>query len=120
MTAAVMTQSVFTQTENTFENFNDHMFRATRVYLECPYHEKEQVRAFGAKWDNNSRRWYAPPGTNLEPLIPWMKERIYLRCSNIEDRATIESLGAKYDTTLCGYYILDGTVDTEPFARWMP
>ena len=119
MTAAVMTQSVFTQTDDTFEVKYDHMFRDTRVYLECPYHEKEQVKELGARWDNTQRRWYAPPGTNLEPLIPWMKERIYLRCGNIEDQTTIESLGAKYDTTLCGYYILDGTVDKEPFARWL-
>ena len=116
MTATVMTHSVFTQTEN---GFDDHMFRNTRVYLECPYHERVQVKELGARWDHTQRRWYAPPGTNLEPLIPWMKERIYLRCS-IEDQETIENLGARYDTTVCGYYILDGTANKEQFARWLP
>ena len=114
MTATVMTHSVFTQTDNGF----DHMFRDTRVYLECPYHERQQVKELGARWDNTQRRWYAPPGTNLEPLIPWMKERLYLRCS-IEDSETIENLGARYDTALCGYYILDSD-SKEQFARWLP
>ena len=113
--AAVMTHPIHTETD--FE-FNDHMLRRnTRVYLECPYHQKQQVKNLGARWDG--RRWYAPPGINLEPLALWIKERIYLRCSTAEDQGTIESLGAKYDTTLCQYYILNDT-DKEPFTRWLP
>ena len=118
MTAAVTSQSVHTQTE--LEIINGHMNPCdTRVYLECPYHEKERVKEHGARWDNILRRWYAAPGTDLKPLAPWIKERIYLRCSSIEDRGTIENLGAKYDTTISGYYILDDT-EKEPFARWLP
>ena len=118
MTAAVMSQSVHTQTELEFIN-NCMNPCETRVYLECPYHEKEQVKELGARWDNIQRRWFAPPGTDLRPLIPWIKERIYLRCSSVEDRGAIENLGAKYDTTISGYYIL-GDSDKEPFARWLP
>ena len=115
---AVMTQSVHTQTDVQYSN--DYMFhRDSRTYLECPYHERLQVKELGARWDNIQRRWYAPPGTNLEPLRKWIKERIYLRCNGVEDRSTIESLGARYDTTLSGYYIFDDT-DQEPFARWLP
>ena len=47
------------------------------------------------------------------------RERIYLRFNSVEDRGTIESLGAKYDTTISGYYVLDDT-DKEPFQRWLP
>ena len=115
---AVMSHSIHTQTD--YEFMNDHMLRRdTRVYLECPYHEKDLVKELGARWDTTQRRWYASPGINLEPLAPWMKERIYLRCDNIDDQGTIENVGAKYDTTLCQYYILDD-VDKEPCTRWFP
>ena len=115
-----MTQSVFTQTDETFGSFGyeTNMTRDTRVYLECPYHEKEEVKALGARWDNTQRRWYAPPGIDLKPLFPWMKERYYLRCGK-EDQKIIEELGAKYDPTICNYYILD-TMDKEPFSQWLP
>ena len=76
-----------------------------RLYLECPYHEKDLVKELqlGARWDNTERRWYASSGTDLELLKPWIKQRIYLRCSTA-DEGTIENLGAKYDTTL--FYFL--------------
>ena len=119
MTAAVMTQSVFTQTEGTFRDFEDQMFQDTRVYLECPYNERELVKKLGCRFDFTQRRWYAPPGTNLEPLAPWRKQRIYLRCGDANDQDVIETLGAKYDTTVCGYYILDN-MDKVPFQRWLP
>jgi hypothetical protein len=112
MTSTVLTQSVATPQTGT-------MFRDNRVYLECPYHEKDIVKQFGARWDNTQRRWYAPPGTNLEPLIPWMTDRLYLHCT-AEDQGLVESLGAHYDTTICNYYILDNCTDREPFARWLP
>ena len=62
-------------TDDAFAAFDNNMFRDTRVYLECPYHEKDQVKELGARWDNTKRKWYAPPGTNLEPLILWMTAR---------------------------------------------
>ena len=114
---AVMTHPIHTQTD--FEFINNHMLRRdTRVYLECPYHEKDVVKELGARWDTTERRWYVSSGTNLEPLKPWIKQRIYLRCSTA-DEGTIENLGATFDTTLCGYYILDDT-DKKPFIQWLP
>ena len=107
-------------TKETFnDHIHDHMLRDTRVYLECPYHEKDEVKALGARWDNNQRRWFVPPGTRLDEFKPWMKRRIYLRSNNVDDQGTIESLGAKYDTAVCGYYILDSD-NASPFQRWLP
>ena len=116
MATAVM--SVHTQTDETFEIKYDDTFRDTRVYLECPYHEKEQVKELGARWDTDKRLWYAPSGTNLTPLIPWMTLRTYLRCDNVEDKHAVESLGGKYDTERCQYYVID-SMEREPFARWL-
>lgn len=39
-----------------------------RTYLHIPYQEKEQAKALGARWDARQKQWYAPEGTDLEPL----------------------------------------------------
>lgn len=30
-----------------------------RIYLNVPYHEKEEAKALGAKWDARVKKWYA-------------------------------------------------------------
>ena len=39
-----------------------------RTYLYIPYQDKEQAKALGARWDARQKQWYAPEGTDLEPL----------------------------------------------------
>lgn len=43
-----------------------------RVYLDVPYREKNRAKALGAKWDRDAKSWYAPEGTDLGPLSPWL------------------------------------------------
>ena len=31
---------------------------AERVYLDCPYQEKDQAKALGARWDGTRKKWY--------------------------------------------------------------
>lgn len=33
-----------------------------RVWLDVPYSQKDQAKAFGARWDAQARRWYDPTG----------------------------------------------------------
>ena len=40
--------------------------------LEVPYAEKDVAKAAGARWDKESKRWYAPPDADLEKLSEWM------------------------------------------------
>lgn len=42
------------------------------TYLNVPYAEKDAAKALGARWDAAARQWYAPPGTELTPLAPWL------------------------------------------------
>lgn len=44
-----------------------------RTYLFVPYAEKELAKAHGAKWDKEQKSWYAPEGTDLEPLKKWLE-----------------------------------------------
>lgn len=43
-----------------------------KVWLTVPYVQKNIAKACGAKWDKESRQWFAPEGANLEPLSPWL------------------------------------------------
>jgi putative DNA primase/helicase len=49
-----------------------------RVYLAVPYAEKNQAKALGAQWDRTQKCWFAPPGTDLIPLDPWLLKSIPL------------------------------------------
>lgn len=46
-----------------------------KTFLTVPYKEKEQAKKFGAKWDNESKLWFAPEGTDLTPLMAWIPEK---------------------------------------------
>jgi putative DNA primase/helicase len=51
-----------------------------KTLLVVPYAEKDEAKALGARWDRAVKSWYAPPGTDLNPLARWLPE-------NVSDRA---------------------------------
>ena len=56
----------------------DHPIMQTsteRTYLAVPYAEKDQAKALGAKWDREAKAWFAPAGTDLQPLSAWLPPR---------------------------------------------
>lgn len=42
-----------------------------RVYLKCPFADKDEAKELGAKWDNEQRKWYVPNGVNPAPFAKW-------------------------------------------------
>jgi len=52
------------------------MTSPTRIDLRVPYAQKEEAKAFGARWDQGNQTWYAPPNTNLENLKRWLPEGV--------------------------------------------
>lgn len=38
---------------------------AQKYYIYVPYKDKEQVKKLGAKWDNESKKWFVPNGIDL-------------------------------------------------------
>lgn len=44
----------------------------SNTYLAVPYSEKDSAKALGARWDGNSRRWFVPSGTEVEPFERWL------------------------------------------------
>lgn len=42
-----------------------------KTWLNVPYKEKDAAKKAGARWDRQEKRWYAPEGTDLQPLQKW-------------------------------------------------
>lgn len=40
--------------------------------LTVPYQEKEQVKALGARWDKELKRWFVPSGQDTSPFSAWL------------------------------------------------
>ncbi|MYM22335.1 AAA family ATPase [Duganella sp. FT135W] len=47
---------------------------ASRRYLTAGFHEKDQVKALGAKFDIARRAWYVESDIDLKPFAPWLKK----------------------------------------------
>lgn len=48
-----------------------------RQYVDVKYEEREDVRALGAMWDKDAKRWFIPKGTKKKPFdqyLPQQKE----------------------------------------------
>lgn len=48
------------------------------IYLNCPFPEKDRAKALGARWDINTKKWYVPEGTSLEPFQKWLPKSVIL------------------------------------------
>ena len=55
-------------------------FAATEsTFLSCPFAEKDQAKALGAKFDWNRKQWYVPAGMDLQPFGRWLQSRPWER-----------------------------------------
>ncbi|CAK7032497.1 MAG: hypothetical protein DESF_01366 [Desulfovibrio sp.] len=45
-----------------------------KAFLAVPFKEKNQAKKLGAKWDKENKLWFAPEGTDLNPLSRWLPE----------------------------------------------
>jgi antirestriction protein ArdC/phage/plasmid primase-like uncharacterized protein len=53
-----------------------------KTWLNVPYKEKDEAKALGAKWDKQEKRWFAPEGTDLSQLQPWLPVENVKRVEN--------------------------------------
>lgn len=44
----------------------------TRIHLNCPYSEKEQVKSLGAKWDPKEKKWYITSQQDIDVFEKWI------------------------------------------------
>ena len=43
-----------------------------RIYLNCPFAEKDECKSLGGKWDNDQRKWYISENMNKEKFQKWI------------------------------------------------
>lgn len=109
-----------------------------KVFLNVPYREKDMVKALGARWDRQERRWYVPHGIDPAPFAKWAatspagqqtsqgqksiestrEARHYLAVPYGEHQAA-KAAGALWDKAAKSWYVgLNG--DSEKLKRWLP
>lgn len=104
-----------------------------KIYLNCPFEEKDECKSLGAHWDNETRKWYIWENQAPEPFYKWLStgsastssktitadksKFIYLNCP-FEDKDKCKTLGGKWDAQQKRWYVPEG-VDTTPFTKWL-
>ncbi len=43
----------------------------TKMYLDCPYSDRDLVKKLGAKWDHSSKKWFVPADVDKTPFKKW-------------------------------------------------
>lgn len=46
------------------------------THLDVPFARKDEVKALGARWSPEARKWYVPVGRDLEPFAAWISAPI--------------------------------------------
>lgn len=54
---------------------NRTMITKQRINLTVPFADKDLAKAAGARYDTESKTWFAPSGANLDPLERWIPGR---------------------------------------------
>jgi hypothetical protein len=89
-----------------------------RVYLQCPYDERDRVKAVGGMWDKIQKKWYIPKDVDALPFQRWLPERkqTYGKSKNTSVGTFLLSVGKKKSSahlwngvdTVCRLYSTGG------------
>ncbi|MCV3371732.1 zincin-like metallopeptidase domain-containing protein [Campylobacter lari] len=97
-----------TKEQNTQQN-KELNLATKKTYLYVPFSEKELAKKAGAKWDKESKMWYAPKGTDLNKLHSWLNNKEETqKFSNVYDEFKIFLEKAGLD--IQGQPIMDGKI----------
>lgn len=92
-----------------------------RIYICCPFEEKDEAKELGAKWDARAGSWYVPGNLRLEPFHRWHpEEREYIVCSYSE-KDDAKDAGARWDASCKQWYFdVDNSEVEANSERWLP
>jgi len=105
-----------------------------KIFLNCPFDDKDECKSLGGKWDGDARKWYITDDMEAAPFEKWMQgdtspapvaaaeeeaqgEKTYLNCP-FGDKDECKSFGGRWDGDVKKWYVPAG-VDTAPFAKWI-
>eukprot|EP01135_Chromosphaera_perkinsii_P007069 Nk52_evm8s684 gene=Nk52_evmTU8s684 len=43
-----------------------------KLYIQCPYDDKEECKEKGGRWDRDHKSWFIPPGLEIAPFQKWL------------------------------------------------
>ena len=106
-----------------------------KIYLNCPFDDKDVCKSLGGRWDSDARKWYITDAMASEPFSQWIGgaeapaetgkpqaeaeegEKSYLNCP-FDDKDACKALGGRWDGDAKKWYVPAGK-DTAPFSKWM-
>ena len=108
-----------------------------RIYLNCPYDDKEECKSLGGRWDGDVRRLDTiTVEMASEPFAQWMdgaepsagvamkaskaeeEENAPISIAHFDDKEECKALGGRWDGDAKKWYVPAGK-DTVPFAKWL-
>jgi DNA helicase II / ATP-dependent DNA helicase PcrA len=104
-----------------------------RLYLECSFDQKDEVKALGAQWDRAVKKWYVTDAvykSKEKAITPWLADlnsvheqpsgRVYLECS-FSQKDEVKALGAQWDRARKKWYVTDQVYNLakEKFSDWL-
>jgi putative DNA primase/helicase len=112
--------------------------QAKKTYLDVPYHQKDEAKALGARWDRQEQSWFLPAGIkDAAPFAQWARqtdsaapegqakpekqrtqERQYLAVPYGE-RAAAKAAGALWDKAAKSWFA-SAKADKSRLQRWLP
>lgn len=106
-----------------------------KIFLNCPFEDKDEAKSLGARWDSDEKKWYITDEMDGQPFVQWLEtsdpapkkaaaeepspegEKTYLNCP-FEDKDECKALGGQWDGDAKKWYIPSG-LDTKPFEKWI-
>jgi hypothetical protein len=94
------------------------------IDLNVPFHEKDDAKRLGARWDAVRKTWFLSDGTDVAPFTKWLPQQpdINYRCSSyFIAQSTRICWHCSRDTQVfsfllpCGYEAL---ADSDKFVHW--
>lgn len=98
-----------------------------RIYLDCPFSEKDECKSYGAKWDKRVKKWYITKNQDESYFHKWLAQEEIIYDKNIiiyldvdfAENQVVKNMGALWDSKRCKWYITNNH-NKENFKFWMP
>jgi len=94
-------------------------FVKQKVYLNVPFEDKDEVKKLGAKWDQDTKKWYVGEFAPVKDFQKWQspQDRQYLKVP-FENKDEAKALGAWYDSDKKQWFVPSGA-SVAPFEKWL-
>lgn len=111
----------------------EELQKPSKVYLDSPFSDKDDVKAAGARFDGGKRKWYVsrevyenepmkfsrwpefvPPGQRAKA------NRVYLQ-SSFEEKDQVKQAGARFDGNEKKWWVTQEQINQDPekFEKWL-